>query len=173
MLIKTILTLTVILTFYLDALTLKNSYYINNNNIYLSNIVQNTKEDKLIYKIALNKHTKKVKTRDIIKLLKDYGYKDITAKSRYIHFIKKSPIDKSKIKKFLENYYKNNYINIKIQDIEVEPRSYMQSLPIEYKIQIRKKNYLSKKGILDIKTNNNKKIFFNYTITGTLLVYVS
>jgi flagella basal body P-ring formation protein FlgA len=157
----------------IDASTLKHRYFVKNNNIYLSTIIENIKQDKLIYKIDANKHIKKVKTKELLKLLKSYGFDDFKTKSRYVSFVKKSPIDTSKIKNFIHNYYKKHYKKIDIQKIEVEPRGYIENLPQEYTTQIKSRNYLSKSGILDIKTPENKKIFFNYNIKATLLVYVA
>jgi len=157
----------------LDAVELKSVYYVNSNSIYLSDITKSTKDNKPIYHIDKNKHTKKIKTKELLNTLKKNGYKEFKTKSRYVKFIKKSPINLSKIKKFLKDYYINKYKNIDIQDIRIQPRSYIPSLPKEYKIHIRDKNYLCKSGILNIKTPKNKKIFFNYTIKATIPVYIT
>jgi len=163
-----------LLTLQLNAdKILKNTYYVKSNDIYISHIIKNPPSNKPLYKISFNKHTKRVKTKDLIQLLKKHGYRGYTSKSRYIKFIKKSPIDTSKISQYIKDYYLENYNQIDIQEIKVSPRIYMTSLPQEYTINIRKKNYLSRNGVVSIKTPKNKKIFFNYDVKADVSVYLS
>lgn len=152
---------------------LQKNYYIDSNNIHISDIIKNSSNDKLLYKIQKNKHMKKIKSKDLLKTLKEHGYKNIISKNRYINFIKKSPIDTSKIVSFLKQHYLEHYLLIDIKDIQVQPRAYMSSLPPQYTLEIRGKNHLSKSGIVSIKTPKNRKIFFNYYIDATVLVYMS
>ncbi len=154
-------------------LILNSTYYIKSNNIYISSMIKDAPLNKLIYKISPNRYTKRVNSKELIKILKENGYRNITTKSRYVKFIKKSPIDTSEIALFIRNHYLNKYHNIDIKKITVEPRGYMLSLPQEYSIDIKKKNYLSRSGILSIKTPKNKKIFFNYDISATVFVYLA
>lgn len=152
---------------------IQSTYYINSDDIYLSSIIKDPSNDKQIYKIELGKYTKRVRTKELLKVLKKYGYKNFSAKSRYVKFIKKSPIDTSKIASSIEKYYLDNYKNIDIKEIIVEPRGYLETLPQEYKVEIRRQNYLSRSGILNIKTVDNKKIYFNYRIVANIWIYIT
>jgi flagellar basal body P-ring formation protein FlgA len=152
---------------------IQKTYYISSDDIYISHIIKNPPKNKQIYKIAPGKYTKRVKSKELIKLLKKNGYRGFSSKSMYVKFIKKSPINTSKIESFIEEYYLNKYDQIDITSIKVEPRGYITSLPKEYTVQIKKKNYLSRSGVVNIKTSNNKKIFFNYEITANIWVYLS
>ena len=153
--------------------TLRSTYYVNSRSIDLSSIISNTKNDLNLYTIDRNRHTKRVKTDDLIKLLKSHGYSNYSSKKSYVNFILKSPIDTSKIKHSIEDYYKKKYEIINITDIKVEPRAYITELPQSYLFNIRSRNFLSRSGILSIKTPQNKKIFFNYNITATLPIFIS
>lgn len=158
----------------LNATTIiQNSYYVKNNDINLSTIVKNVKQDVLLFKIHSNRYSKQVKSTLLIKLLKEHGYSDYKAKGNYITFKKKSPINLSKIKKSIEKYYKEKYSIINIQKVEVQPRGYITSLPKNFTVHLRKRNFLSKNGVANIRTIKNKQLFFDYTITAKLPVYIT
>jgi len=171
MLKKVILLLFV--TMKLFSLTLSSTYYVDSENIKLLNIVPDAKYDITLYKINENRYTKKIKSKDLIKLLKEHGIESVEASSRYIKFIKKSPIDTSKIENDISQLYKEKYENIKINSVLVIPRRYTKSLPDRYEIGIKTKTHLSKKGIVHIKTPDSKKIFFDYIIDAKIGVYIS
>ncbi|WP_373002587.1 flagellar basal body P-ring formation chaperone FlgA [Sulfurimonas sp.] len=153
--------------------TLRDTYYITSDDIYISHIIKDAPNNKQIYKIELGKYTKRVKSKELIEILKKNGYRGYTSKSRYIKFIKKSPIDTSKIASYIKEYYLKSYDQIDIQSVTVETRGYITSLPKEYAIEINNKNYLSRSGIVNIKTPDNKKIFFNYDIVANIWIYLS
>jgi len=150
---------------------LNNTYYVNSNDINITSIIPHAKSNFELFKIAQGKYSKRVKSKDLLKILKLHGYSNYKSKSRYIKFIKKSPIDTTKIKLNIKKYYKKKYEQIDIQKIEIESRGYLASLPKEYIVEIRDRNFLSKSGTLSIKTPQNKKIFFNYTIKANISVY--
>lgn len=152
---------------------LKKTYYIDSRIINLSVITSNTEDIHNLFNIQKNRHTKRVKAKELINLLERYGYSDYSFKSNYINFVFKSPIDTSKIKNSIKEYYYDYYDDIDITDISVHPRSYIERLPKNYVINIRKKDVLSKSATINIKTDENKKIFFNYIVTATLPVYIS
>jgi flagella basal body P-ring formation protein FlgA len=114
------------------------------------------------------KHTKRVKTKLLIRILYELGYKDIHSKHSYTQFTQKSPIHTQNIKYFLRLKYEEVYPNIIIQDIKVVPRSYLSSLKDGYSITVNRKFYLKNRGTLFIKTDENKKIFFDYKIKAKL-----
>ncbi|WP_324170542.1 flagellar basal body P-ring formation chaperone FlgA [Sulfurimonas sp.] len=172
MLTKFILFILLISQVYANHI-LKNTYYVNSNDIYISTLIENYSKDEVLYKIPPSRHTKKVTTTELLNRLKKHGYTDITTKGKYIKFIIKSPIDTSKIALYIKNYYLEKYDIINITKVEVLPRSYIASLPSQYSIYIQAKNYLSRRDIVSIKTLKNKKIFFNYNIYARLPIYVS
>lgn len=153
--------------------TLKETYYVLSDDIYISAIIKDAQRNKLLYKINPDRYTKRVKSKELIKKLKENGYRGITSSSRYVKFIKKSPINTSKIALYVKEYYLNHYDQIDIKKVKVEPRGYMTSLPKEYIIEMQRRNYLSKSGVVNIKTFQNKKIFFNYDIVANIWVYLS
>jgi len=153
--------------------TLQKTYYTDSNDINLSSIFKDTKNDKKLFEIQSNKYSKRIKSKLLIKILSQLGYKDIKSKSNYITFKRKTTFDTSKIKTEINNYYKNNYELIHIIDIFIQPREYMQTLPKEFVVEIRKRNFLSNKGIISIKTDKRRKYFFDYTIKAIIPVCIT
>lgn len=160
-------------TLNLFSYELHSVYYVNSKNITLQDIVPHAKENVELYKISKNKHAKKIKADKLIVQLNKHGINSLESSSRYIRFILQSPIDTSKIESSLLSRYKENYPNMKINSIQVVPRAYVKSLPDNYKISLHKKFFLSKEGTLNIKTLDNKKLFFDYIVDADLYVYIS
>jgi len=152
---------------------LQHEYIIQNDTVKLSNIVNNPKKDYILFNINPTRHSKRVKSSELIKKLKNYGYDDFHTKHAYVQFTQKSPIDTTALSKSLMQYYKEKYTNINIEKIEVKPVKYLTHLPSTYTTGFSRNAYLSHKGIMYIKTLHNKKYFFNYRILATLPLYVT
>jgi len=172
MLFKLIIFVLVYLNLYANT-EMEDTYYVDDRTISSSIVTKDAKNSFTILSIDKNSHTQKIKTKDLIKLLSDHGYKNYHSKRSYINFILKSPIDISLIKLKLKEYYEKNYETIDIQDISIEPRGHVTALPKDYIVNIESRDFLSKNGIINIKTAENKKIFFNYNIKATVTVYIS
>jgi len=172
MLIKLILIFLLSLSIYAKEI-LKEVYYIDSRTITLKQIIPSSDINDTLFTLQDTKHKKKIKSSDMIRILNSYGYSNYKSKHKYVNFIQKSPIDTQKINKFIEKYYNENYNQIDINNIIVEPRSYMETLPKNYTIEIRSKNYLSNHGTISIKTIKRKKIFFNYYIDANVDIYMS
>jgi flagellar basal body P-ring formation protein FlgA len=164
---------TIILLFSnLYATELQRNYYIKDNSIKLSTIVENIeiKNDVLLFKLQNNKHIKRVKAGRLIQILKKHGYKEFTSPYPYIQFNKISPIDTTKIKEFVIQHYKEKYKTIDIKNLTIAPRSYMEKMPKNYTIEIRSREHLNHEGVVAIKTDKNKMIFFNYMVQASVKV---
>jgi len=150
---------------------LKSNYYVKDKKIMLSTLVGETKNDVHIFTINKNKHSKRVKSKKVLQLLRSHGINDYKSKHSYIQFTKKSPINSEKIKNAIKKVYQEKYTHINIKHITVEPRSYTTTLPKYYEIVLKSKSHLSNYGTLYIKTDSKKKIFFNYKIDAEIVVY--
>ena len=155
------------------ALTLGDSYYVDSKNIKLQDIIPHASYDVTLYKIEANRYTKKIKSRELIELLKEHGFRDLMASSRYVHFTQKSPIDTSKIKTQITEFYKAKYPSIDIKSISLTSRGYIQELPKEYEVHLQRKAYLKNNGTLSIKTIDKKKLFFDYVLDAELYIYIA
>lgn len=154
-------------------INLQKEYEVIDSEIKISTIIANAKDDTLIYKITPGRYTKKVKTKELVETLKKYGYTDIDTKDKYVKFIQKSPIDTSKIKEEIHKNYLEKYKSIEIQSIKVKPRSYTKSLPSNYTVKLQNKGHLNKEGVVSIKSDTSRQVFFDYFIDATLDVYVA
>ncbi len=152
---------------------LKSNYYVEDKEIMLSHVVKNVNNDIKLFSIDERRYSKRVKSKDMLKILKSHGFKEYKSKHAYIQFTKKSPIDTTKIKNAIEKIYREKYKNIDIKTIFVEPRSYLATLPNSYEIVLKSKSHLSRNSTLYIKTDENKKIFFNYKIIAEIKVYTA
>jgi len=153
--------------------TLKDVYYVDSKDINISSIIPETKNNSHILRIEESRYSLKIKTKDLIKLLSEHGYKNLVSKSNYTNFILKSPIDTSYIEQKIKDYYEKEYEEIDIKNILVKPRGYITSLPKNFVVNIRNNDFLSNRGIINIKTPQNKKLFFDYQITANVSVYTS
>ncbi len=150
---------------------LKSNYYVKDREVMLSSVVKNVKSDIKLFTIDKSRYSKRVKSKEMLKILKLHGIKEYKSKHAYVQFTLKSPISTAKIKNEIEKFYKEQYKQIKIKNISVEPRSYMEVLPNSYETVLKSKSHLFKNGTLYIKTDENKKIFFNYKIVAEIVVY--
>jgi flagella basal body P-ring formation protein FlgA len=173
--IKTFFLLLLLSSFVNAANILKQDYYINGNFIMLSDIVSiDKKNDVKLYKIDAQRHSKRIKSTQLIKKLQSLGYNNIKVKhTRFVQFNKISPINTKKIEQSLKHYYKSKYKNITIHTVEIAPMSYLEQLPKNYSVHFEGRNYLSNKGIFYIKTQSHKEIFFKYNLNAVVSIYQS
>jgi len=163
-----------IFSIYLHASNILNkTYYINSDDINISTLIPDIKNDIRLFSVSKSKYTKRIKTKLLVGMLQKHGYKGYHSKSRYIKFIKNSPVNLSNIKKEIIKEYKNKYHKIDIQKVTVRPRGYISSLPKDYKVYFKSRDYLSHQGIIGIKGSTNKKIFFDYQVIAKLPIYIA
>ncbi|MFA6191885.1 MAG: flagellar basal body P-ring formation chaperone FlgA [Sulfurimonas sp.] len=77
----------------------------------------------------------------------------------------------SKIESALKEMYQKSYQDITINKISIYSRGSIKSFDNDYEVTIKESSILSKKGILYIRTQENKKIFFDYEIDAEVSVY--
>lgn len=156
-----------------DMIMLEDSYFVDSREINASIITNDQRNDFLLLKIPQESYTKKIKTKELLALLKEHGYKKFNSKRSYINFTLKSPIDTSFMEAKLREFYEKNYKGIEIEKILITPRGFMDTLPKEYTVHLKNRDFLSNSGVLHIKTSDNKKLFFDYEIKAYLSVFIS
>ena len=150
--------------------TLESIYLVKTKEIKLSTLVKNVKQDKILFTIDRFKHSKRIKSREIVHLLKENGYKDYVAKHAYIQFMQKSPIQTKRIETFVRHYYKKYYPSMQIEKVLVTPRSYITSLPKEYTLHMQNKSFLRHHAILILKSYQGRETFFDTFVTASLSI---
>ena len=153
---------------------LKSNYSIKSNIIMLSDILHvKKKDDKQLFRIGADRYSKRIKREELLEILNRNGYKNYTSKYSYIQFTRQSPINTTHIKNALRKLYTKAYKHINITSVTVTPMHYLDTLPKNYTVLFNKYTSLSNKGVLSIKTQDNKKIFFNYKISATVTVLLT
>ncbi|MFT7859704.1 MAG: flagellar basal body P-ring formation chaperone FlgA [Sulfurimonas sp.] len=170
MFIKILLTLFISINLY--SANLQRNYFVQEDTIKLSDIAKeiSAKEDRILFRLSNTKHIKRIRAKKLIKILEKHGLKGYVSRYPYIQFNKISPIDTARLRDFLEKHYKSKYKSITIKKMEISPRYYMDKLPKNYTIEIRKKEHLSNEGIVAIESDNHRKYFFNYKLKASLPV---
>jgi len=149
---------------------LESLYLVKSKQIKLSSITKNLEDDTIIYTIDRTKHSKKVKTKTVLRLLQSKGYKTTAAKHPYVNFVQKSPIDTKKIEQFVREYYKKHYPTMQINKILVTPRFFTKTLPENYSLSMQKKSFLRHHAIVILKSYKGKEIFFDTFVTASLKI---
>ncbi len=152
---------------------LQSNYIISHNYVMLGDIVTNPKKNIKLFIIEKSRHTKRVKSKKLLEILRQSGYSKYSSEHAYVQFTQKSPINTAKIAFAVKEFFMSHYKNIGFSVINIQPRTYLLELPKHYTVQFQKKAYLKKKGTLYIKTEDNKKIFFNFNIKATLPVVIT
>ena len=152
---------------------LNKTYYVDSKDIKISDIISNSDDNIVIFNIEKNRYTKRVKSKKIIELLKVNGYKDFKTKHNYVKFVLNSPIDTTKIQNYIKDSYQDKYKNMKILNIKVNPRNYIEYIGNNYEVFLQNNSLQHNEGIVYIKTENKKKFFFNYEIEAYIDIYSS
>ena len=152
---------------------LKKEYFTPTNDINLSLITHDKKNDKVIYRIDRDRYFKRIRSKDLLHILQQNGYRRFKAKRSYVTFIKLSSADFSPLKQKLAEYFKKNYKYIDIRSIKIVPKMHIDKLPKKFTFKVRSGTLLRSHGIFSIITPKKRQIFFDYYIDATLPVYKS
>ncbi len=152
---------------------LQSQYFTPTNDINLSLITKDTRNDLTIGKIDRNHYIKRLRSKDLLRILKENGYTRFQAKRSFVTFIKISGIDLTPLQNKLTDYFKKNYQQIDIRSIKIIPKTDIQKLPKEFTFKIRSATLLHSHGTFSIITPKKHQIFFEYFINAVLPVYKS
>ncbi len=155
---------------FLSAQELQKRYFVSTNDIYLSVITHDKKNDMYLFSIQRDRYLKRINAKRLLKILQKKGYRRFKAKSGYITFYKQSSIDFLVLKQKLKDFYHQNYDFITIKDIQIIPRNHLEKLPKSFSFKIQSRNALRSFGNFSIK-NHAKQIFFEYFIDADLYVF--
>jgi len=158
---------------FTEAKYLKKEYFVTTDTIYLSTITKDKKNDAPLYRIERDRYLKRVRAKDLLRKLKEHGYRYFKADISYVTFVKESPIDTEILKEQIARYYKKNYASIDIKDIKIISKNRLKTLPKEFSLKIQPSALLRSHATFSIKTAQMKQYFFEYFIDAHLYVYKS
>jgi len=149
---------------------LQKRYFVPTNDIFLSTITGDKKNDMYLFSIERDRYLKRVSAKKLLQILQNKGYRRFTAHNGYVTFYKRSPIDFSALKQKLKEFYKQNYKFIQINSVWIIPRNHIQKLPKSFIFKIQPRNALHSHANFSIK-NHAKQVFFEYFIDADLYVF--
>ncbi|MBD3798307.1 flagellar basal body P-ring formation chaperone FlgA [Sulfuricurvum sp.] len=154
----------------LHAYELKNEYYFNNHTITSDLLFPEISKKFEILRIPEDKSLYRVDALIIAKTFELNGIAVDVSKTRYINFIKKSPVDFTPIKIQLESKLVEKYPDINIDEIIITPRGFLPSLPKNTKVYFDERFYLNSEGTLYIIDANGLRRYLDYNVHATLAV---
>lgn len=167
---KFLLVFILFLTPLFATLTLKSEYFYTRSVITAYDLDPTLSKETVVLNIKKEKTHLRINAKVFQKSLKKLHITAILPpKHRYISFLKKSPINTSKLQYQLRKFYEMHYKNIKIKTIQVWPHTYLERMPQEYTLTIPKKNAKRSYGVLQVKLSNRELLLFDYTLDATLL----
>ncbi len=153
------------------AFHLQKQYYFTNTPIYSTTLFPEIEKKFILFNISDRRTQYRVKSSVIAKRFKEHGFPVDAGNVRYVNFIKKSPISTLELEQQLQVRYSNFFAHLHVKNIQVTPRSYLASLPQEYRLLFPKKNLYHARGIFSIETAKKKRLYFNYRLHATIDVY--
>ena len=152
---------------------LQAEYFTPSNDINLSLLTKDRKNDRVIYTIERNRYLKRVRSKDLLRLLEEHGYRRFRSKRSYITFIKLSNLDLAPLKRKLREYFDKSYEQIEIHSITIIPKTHLTQLPKKFTFKIRSGMLLNSHGTLSIVTLKKRQLFFEYFLDAELPVFRS
>ena len=152
---------------------LQAEYFTPTSDINLSLITKDPRNDRIIGTIDRDRYLKRMRSKDLLRILKENGYRRFKAKRSYVTFIKLSAIDLTPLKQKLSEYFKKNYAHIDIHSLKIIPKTHLEKLPDEFTFVARSGTLLRSHGTFSIITPKKHQLFFEYFLDATLPVYKS
>jgi len=121
-----------------------------------------------LFTIPETKTKLKISAAEIIEKFSRHKIAVKAGKSRYVTFIRKSPIYLKPLETKIMQYYKKYYPSIRISHIMLIPRTYTDSLPEHYTLSLGNKSFRHSRGTFFIRSDKNQKIFFDYRLDADI-----
>lgn len=150
------------------ALELKPLYSFSGNTIYSTTLFPSLGKKFELFKVPASKTKYRVPSAKVIFLFEQQGINLESPGMRSVIFIKKSPVDLSPLTTAVRSLYEEKFPTITIKKILVTPRIYTESLPLEYSVDFGSNSSEHSNGTFYIRTPDNKKLFFDYTIDAVI-----
>jgi len=167
------LLLFMLLVAFLPAKELQKVYFVSSNDVNLSVITHDKKNDKTIFHIQRNRYLLRVPTKKVLHVLQQNGYHHFTKRYSYVNFIKQSNLDTTALQNDLREYFVQHYQKIAIKKITIIAKKELSSLPKRYTLKFQKNTALLSHGNFSIITPQKEQIFFEYYIEAIIPVYIA
>jgi len=159
-----------LLIFSLNALELKNEYFFSDPTITSNFIFPEVTKKFEILKIPSDKDQYRIDAQIITKTFELNGITIDSSKTRYVNFMKQSPVDFTPLKVQLEKMLQERYPSIQIEEITITPRGYLPSLSKEVRGIFDDRFYQHAEGTFYIITPQGLRHYLDYKVTATISV---
>jgi len=165
---KNIVVLLLIITPLISDFTLKSDYTFSNSIITAKDIFPSIqKKNIFIYKAPKNRFSFYLNSKDIKKILHQYGIEVDDNRIRRVKFTyvpKDMLIYLDAISEQIMEEYRSYYPYITVEDVHIFPKYQLKNFPDNYSIVFRETNLRRSEGYFYIEDENGEKIHFKYIV---------
>lgn len=154
----------------LAAYTLQQNYTYRNPILYSTDLFPELPKKFEILKIPEDKTQYRVNAQIIAKTFELNGIPIDTANVRYVNFTQLSPIDFTPLKTQLESLLMAQYPSIRIEEITITPRGYLNALPPKVRGTFDDHCFQNAKGTFYIIDESGTRHYLDYTVRATINV---
>jgi flagella basal body P-ring formation protein FlgA len=170
---RSTLFLVLLLALCLEAATLKPLYLFTDHQISSRDIDADAVSEFEILQIPDHKTKLKVPASKIIQRFEAHGLTLDRGTIRRVTFIKRSPVDLGDFEQAVRELFEKHYPGLIIHRLTVYPRSYTEVLPKSYTFELDDRLAQRSEGTFYIRTDSNRKYFFDFAIDATVDVLVA
>jgi len=153
------------------AYELAKNYEYDKNIIYSNDLFPEIPKKFEILKIPSDSDHYRLDALIIAKTFELNGITIDTAKTRYVNFTKRSPVDFSPLKQQLEAMFTERYPTIRIDDITISSRGYLPALPKNVRGVFDDRFYQNGSGTFYYFDDQGIRHYLDYSIRATISVF--
>lgn len=162
----------VLLTLLASALfgtyELRSSYRVEHDTVKSTTLFPTLDKEFELFSIPPSKTKKRISSSEIVNAFARHGITVKNARTRYIDFLRDSPIDVAPLEAFIAQKYLARYPTLQIKKITVTPRVYTPKLPADYTAVLSSKTFRSDEGTFYVQSPQSAKLFFDYRIDAVV-----
>ncbi len=149
------------------ALTLQEHYRYETPVIWSDDLFPSLQKHFIVLEIPEKKTRYRIKASELCERFEREGI-TIESNESIVSFERQFTFDMTPLDEALRAHFKEVYPDMIIQALHVNPRAYMTGLPESYEIIIPKKAHQRAKGTFYIKSEDQKRYFFDYELVATI-----
>lgn len=154
----------------LQAYTLQQNYFYSNSTVYSTDLFPDIQKKFEIIKIPDDKTQYRINAQIIAKTFELNGVPIDTENVRYVNFTQLSPVDFTPLKTQLESLLSAQYPSIRIEEITITPRGYLNSLPKKAHGTFDEHLFHNAKGTFYVIDESGTRHYLDYTVRATINV---
>jgi flagellar basal body P-ring formation protein FlgA len=162
--------LLLVFSFCLSAYELQENYTYDHSTIYSSDLFPDLPKKFELLKIPNDQTQYRINSQIIAKTFELNGVEIDISKVRYVNFTQQSHVDFTTLKNQLETLLRGEYPSIRIENITITPRGYLESLSKKSRGVFDEHLFNSSKGTFYIVDEHGVRRYLDYTVKATINV---